>query len=235
MAICCATWVEQLDLVLCERVFAEPADIQRAQHAIVRLERNAAERLHAFGEQVLRDLRLGRQVDQVLLAEHGGRPRRECDAARRLHARVGPALFDEALVLRYLQHVAPVLTGVGLVQHAGCSRRAGSPVCSDALTDANTSSMSRCETTALFTSSSSRNRSRSRASARCIGTGAFFVQDVVDGDRDLLGHFLHEGDLVILVFALLQAAESHRAQTAQRRRQRHRAERLHAVFAQPRR
>ena len=59
--------VEQLDLVLAERVFAEPADIERAQDAIVRLERNAAERFHAFGEEVLRDLGLGRQVDQILL------------------------------------------------------------------------------------------------------------------------------------------------------------------------
>ena len=94
--------------------------------------------------------------------------------------------------------------------------------------------MFRCETTALFTSRSSRNRSRSRASSRCIASGALVVQDVVDGDRDLLGHLLHEGDLVFLVFVLLEAPESHGAQAAERRRQRHCTERLHAVLAQAR-
>ena len=84
---------EQLDLVRAERVLAEPADVERAQDAIVRLERNAAERFHAFGEQVLRDLRLGRQRDQICFVEHGGRARRERDAARRLHARGRPALL----------------------------------------------------------------------------------------------------------------------------------------------
>ena len=54
--------------------------------------------------------------------------------------------------------------------------------------------MFRCETTALFTSRSSRNRSRSRASSAVHRTGALVVQDVVDRDGDLLGHFLHEGD-----------------------------------------
>ena len=59
---------------------------------------------------------------------------------------------------------------------------------------------------------------------------ALVMQDVVDGDGDLLGHFLHEGQLVVLVFVLLQAAEAHRAQSAERRRQGNGAERLHAVF-----
>ena len=64
--------------------------------------------------------------------------------------------------------------------------------------------MFRCETTALFTSRSSRNRSRSRASSRLRRTGALVVQDVVDRDRDLLGHFLHERDFAVVVFVLLQ-------------------------------
>ena len=224
---------QQLDLVAAERIFSEPADVERAEDAIVRLERDAAERLHAFGEQVLRDLRLGRQGDEVVLAEHGGRLRRERDAAGRLRARVGTPLFDKALVLRHFQHMAPVLAGVGLVQHEAAAvvlnhllqRRADRRehgVHVQVRDDGVVHFEEQAEAIAL---------ARELALHR---TGALFVQNVVDGDRNLLGHFLHEGDLVVLIVMFVQAAESHGAQSAERSRQRYRAERLHAVLTQPR-
>ena len=205
---------------------------ERAQNAIVRLQRDAAERLHPFCEKVLRDLRFGGERDEVLLVEHGRRACRERDAARRLHALVGAAFFDEAFVLRHFQHVAPVLAGVRLVQHQAAAvvlnhllqRRADRRehvVHVQVRDDGVVHLEEQPEPIAL-----ARELALHRA-------GAFVVQHVVDRDGDLLGHFLHERDFAVVVVMLLEAAESHGAQPAERRRQRDRAERLHAVLPQP--
>ena len=185
--------VEQLDLVPAERVLAEPSDIERAHDAIVRLERNAAERLHTLCEKVLRDLGLGRQGNQVCFVEHGGRARRERNAARRLHARVSPPFFHEAFVLRHFQHVAPVLAGVRLVQHEAAAvvlnhflqRRADRRehvVHVQVRDDGVVHFEEQPESVALA------------RELQLRGAGALLVQDVVDRDGDLLGDFLHEGD-----------------------------------------
>ena len=223
--------VEQLDLVPAERVLPEPSDIERAHDAIVRLKWNAAERLHTLCEKVLRDLGLGRQGNQVCFVEHGRGARRERNAARRLHARVSPAFFHEAFVLRHFQHVAPVLARVRLVQHEAAAvvlnhflqRRADRRehvVHVQVRDDGIVHFKEQPESIAL---------ARELVLHR---TGALFMQDVIDRDRDLLGHFLHERDFAGVVFVLLQRPESHRAQTAERRRQGYGAERLHAVLAQ---
>ena len=44
--------------------------------------------------------------------------------------------------------------------------------------------------------------------------GALVVQHVVDGERDLLGHLLHEAKLRLLIDSALFAAETHRARAA---------------------
>ena len=60
--------------------------------------------------------------------------------------------------------------------------------------------------------------------------GALVMQHVVHGDRDLLGHLLHEVELCFLVGSLLEAPEPHGAQTPQRRGEGDGAERLHAIL-----
>jgi hypothetical protein len=66
------------------------------------------------------------------------------------------------------------------------------------------------------------------------GLSAFVVQHIVDGDCDLLGDLLHEGDLGFLIDFLLHAPESHGAEPALGRRQRHHTEGLHPVLAKQR-
>ncbi len=61
---------------------------------------------------------------------------------------------------------------------------------------------------------------------------ALVVQDVVHGDRDLAGHVRHERQVGFVVLVRLEAAERHRAQPPQRRRDRHRAIGAHAVLEQ---
>ncbi len=51
---------QELDFLLSERLFAKPSDVDGPQNPVVREQRNTAERFHAFGEQMLRDFRLGR-------------------------------------------------------------------------------------------------------------------------------------------------------------------------------
>ena len=62
--------------------------------------------------------------------------------------------------------------------------------------------------------------------------GALVVQHVVHGDRHLVRHLLHEVELCFLIGSPLQAPESHRAQTSQRRGKRNRTEGLHAILTQ---
>ncbi len=224
---------QQLDIGTCKRVFAQAADVERAKNAIVRMERNATERLHSLCQEVLRDLRLGRQRDEIPLGEHCRRSRRKRDTARRLHVRVGPALFHEALVLRHFQDVAAVLTCFGLVQHQAAavvlnhllqrSADRGEDVVHVEVRDDRVVHLEKQpEPIALAR----------ELELRRLHT--LVVQDVVHGDGDLLRHLLHEGQIAVPIFVFLQAAKSHRAQPPEGRRQRDGAKRLHAVVPQSR-
>ena len=118
---------EQLDVVVAERIFVEPADVQRAQNAIVRLQRDAAERFHPFREKVLGDFRFGGEIDEILLVEHRRRACRDTRCTRAISRSCRRGLPRRSSRSSTLSARG---TGTGRCPArtaSGCSRRAESP------------------------------------------------------------------------------------------------------------
>ncbi len=91
---------------------------------------------------------------------------------------------------------------------------------------------SRCDTTALLTSSSRRTPISFVLQLLLGRLSARRVQHIVHGNRDLLRHLLHEVDLCLLIGSPLIAPKSHRPETTLRRCERNHTEGLDAVLAQ---